>query len=641
MSASAQTHRFPRLDKYELIDELGHGGMATVYRARDLRLEREVAVKVIHSHLRENPEVRGRFVAEAKAVAKLRHPGIVDVYDVSSDEEDERFLVVELIKGTTLRKLLDDHGALPVEIGAIITAQLCDAVQHAHDAGVIHRDIKPENVLIDRSKGSERSTSNRDGASSSDFHRVRVKLTDFGIAKVLDAQGVTSTGQILGSPAHMAPEQIEGGEIGPATDVFALGVLMYECVVGKLPFSGANPAQVLRRVLACAFEPADVERPQVGARWSAIVAKALSLHPEDRYASAEEFGRVIAEELDALHVDEPRRTLEAYFADPAAFAEQHEVSLVPRLLVRGEEARQRKDVQGAAADFNRALALRPDDLSIIKRLNAVTARRHRSLLLRRLSVLSIGATLLGGGAFGVARAVKSRGVEARELRVQPSSSVAVGSPVSSSILDAPSSTPVRETAAAPRQVSVSSTSADARPAATAPPSSLVMPSADVAARSPTGLVVSQAPRLRKVRLTAVPAGAKLRVDGKDVAWFGRILDLAPGGHDVEGYMADNNPCCVRSRLAINVTEAPPTAPDEVQSFSVALGLNDARVSLSGGPPNARVTCDNGMVFGAGTPGVAKMSDLQRRTSCTFLPGNKRQSILITAGTPTVVPWPSG
>ncbi len=212
---------FPELDKYELQEEIGHGGMATVYRARDLRLDREVAVKIIHKHLRENPEVRRRFVSEAKAVAKLRHPGIVDVYDVSDEADPERYLVVELIRGQSLRQWLQGHERLPAEIGAILVGILCDAVEHAHQAGVIHRDIKPENVLLeppppDSRAGDEepedsgeavvdRRATSDPRASSERGRRVRIKLTDFGIAKVLDAQGVTSTGQILGSPAHMAP----------------------------------------------------------------------------------------------------------------------------------------------------------------------------------------------------------------------------------------------------------------------------------------------------------------------------------------------------------------------------------------------------------------------------------------------------
>ncbi|HVJ16924.1 MAG TPA: serine/threonine-protein kinase, partial [Polyangiaceae bacterium] len=131
-----------------MLEEIGHGGMATVYRARDRRLAREVAVKIIHRHLRENQEVARRFVSEARAVAKLRHPNIVEVYDVSDAGDDERYLVVELVRGTTLRKLIASHEYLPPEIAAIIGVEIAAAVDHAHGLGVIHRDIKPENVLV-------------------------------------------------------------------------------------------------------------------------------------------------------------------------------------------------------------------------------------------------------------------------------------------------------------------------------------------------------------------------------------------------------------------------------------------------------------------------------------------------------------
>src|SRR5690606_6097980 len=140
-------------------------------------------------------------------------------------------------------------------------------------AGVIHRDVKPENVLVEtEAEGGE----------------VKIKLTDFGIAKMLDAQGVTSTGQVLGSPAHMAPEQIEGERVDERADIFGLGVLLYELFVGHLPFEGANPAQVLRRVLEGMYAPADQERPTVGQRWARILDKALAKEPADRFASVQE-----------------------------------------------------------------------------------------------------------------------------------------------------------------------------------------------------------------------------------------------------------------------------------------------------------------------------------------------------------------
>ncbi len=273
-SPSSRSSRVPSLAKYDVVDELGHGGMATVYRAHDRRLGRDVAVKVLHPHLRDSREIAHRFAVEARAVAKLRHPNIVEVYDVSSEDDDEQYLVVELLRGLTLRKILQRYGPLPPEVAAAIGVELASALAHAHAQGVVHRDVKPENVIVEHpsfaasTAPSSRSavdvtpapTSGRavteaptSGPSSEDPRGpVRVKLTDFGIAKLLDAQGVTSTGQVLGSPAHMAPEQIEGGEVDERADVFGLGVLLYECMVGHLPFEGANPAQVLRRRSASA-----------------------------------------------------------------------------------------------------------------------------------------------------------------------------------------------------------------------------------------------------------------------------------------------------------------------------------------------------------------------------------------------------
>src|SRR5580765_3631852 len=147
--ATAGTRSLPVLAKYDVIEEIGHGGMATVYRAMDKRLQREVAVKVIHPHLRESTEVAHRFTVEAQAVAKLRHANIVEVFDVSAEDDPEKFLVVELVRGATLRKLLKDRAPLPPEIAAALAVDVLAALAHAHAEGVVHRDVKPENVLIE------------------------------------------------------------------------------------------------------------------------------------------------------------------------------------------------------------------------------------------------------------------------------------------------------------------------------------------------------------------------------------------------------------------------------------------------------------------------------------------------------------
>jgi serine/threonine protein kinase len=401
MARTARVGNVPQLAKYEVLEELGHGGMATVYRARDRRLGREVAVKVIHPHLRDSQEVVLRFHAEAQAVAKLRHPNIVDVYDVSEPDEDDQYLVVALVRGTTLRKLLQDRGAMPPEIAAAVGLELLAALAHANGHGVVHRDVKPENVLVERREPAAPASPSapEERPHEPSGPRASVRLTDFGIAKLLDVQGVTSTGQVLGSPAHMAPEQIEGGEVDARSDVFGVGVLLYECMVGHLPFDGANPAQVLRRVLDGVYPEAHRELPIVGGAWSRILDRALAHAPADRFPDANAMREAVAAELSRLDVTSPERDLEAWIDDPASWGDARRDRLVDRLCVLASEARKRGDVLAAAADYNRALAHRPDDANLLRIVARMNRAERRSRALRRAG--RIGAAAIGLGALSV------------------------------------------------------------------------------------------------------------------------------------------------------------------------------------------------------------------------------------------------
>jgi serine/threonine protein kinase len=393
----------PQLDKYEIREEIGRGGMATVYRAVDRRLGREVAVKVIHPHLRDSVEVASRFHTEAQAVAKLRHPNIVEVYDVSGVDEPEQYLVVELVRGTTLRRLLQEHGPMPPEIAAAIAVEILEALAHAHASGVIHRDLKPENVLIEHRPATAPPDDREQRAS-----RVSVKLTDFGIAKLLDAQGVTSTGQVLGSPAHMAPEQIEGGEVDGRSDVFGLGVLLYECMVGHLPFEGSNPAQVLRRVLDGTYPPANIEEPRVGARWSGIVDRALMRVRGDRFADAHAMRDTVVAELERLGFWPADRDLEASFDDPAGYAVAHARRIVERLCERADQARRGGQSLAAASDYNRALANAPGDPGLLRIVARIQRVEVRNRAFRRAAAAFGIVAAVGGVGFGVNRWVARR-----------------------------------------------------------------------------------------------------------------------------------------------------------------------------------------------------------------------------------------
>lgn len=650
----------PQLDKYELLEEIGHGGMATVYRARDPRLGREVAVKVIHKHLRESREVGTRFVAEARAAAKLRHPNIVEVFDVSTEEDPERFLVVELLRGTTLRKILQQHRDMPAEIGACIVLDICAALENAHESGIIHRDIKPENVLVelpgDRAAASGRNKGPASGGeageistpvpgeagrSSSDEVSSRpsgsgrrgkrgkghdpgvvIKITDFGIAKILDAQGVTSTGQVLGSPAHMAPEQIEGGEVDARTDVFAVGVLMYECLVGHLPFEGKNPAQVLRKVLDGIYPPADRERASVGGRWSKILAGALARDAAQRTATPAALAEQIRAELEALGIVDPPAEVTAYFADPTGHAADLAARLVPRLVARGEAARKAGDVPGAAADFNRALALAPSDLSILKRITTLNTSASRRQLARRLGAIALAAVVVGMLTAQIARMVKASAAG----QPQPSATPSI-------VADTPSAHPsATASASAPAVVSAAPVDA-ARP----------KPTSTTAAVTPgpstTTTVQPVAPSARKVRIRRNPPGARVVVDG--VERNSTPFELSVGNHTIE--ISIQSPCCISPKSTFfEVSPPDPSKPDEAQIVQASLEMNPAEVTLVGAPAGGSAGCSM-FALNPGSTIKVKMVAAEATTPCTFTAPDreaKQKTFTIKAGEPNTIAWPS-
>ena len=263
------------LPNYDVGAELGRGGFGIVHSGRHRRLGRPVAIKELPSWLGESPEVRDRFVSEARVLASLEHPHIVPIYDYV--EQDGVFLLVmEHLGGGTVWEWFQSKGLSP-EQACAIAAVTADALHHAHQHGVLHRDVKPENLLL-----------------SSSSH---LKLTDFGIAKVVGGNDalVTGSGGILGTPAYMPPEQAQGGDLTPAVDVYAAGVMVYELLSGRLPYSedGGGLAIVYRHIHE---EPARLDEiaPQVPLPIAEVVMRAIARSQDDRYQSAEEFGVAVA-----------------------------------------------------------------------------------------------------------------------------------------------------------------------------------------------------------------------------------------------------------------------------------------------------------------------------------------------------------
>jgi tetratricopeptide (TPR) repeat protein len=276
----AEAGRWPAVPGYEIQGELGRGGMGVVYKARQTALNRLVALKMIRGRDQAGPEDRARFRREAESVARLRHPNIVQIYEVGEHDRLPYFSL-ELCRGGSLAERLR-HGPLQPRAAAAVVAQLARAMQAAHEHNIIHRDLKPSNVLL--AEGPEVPLGD-----------CTVKVSDFGLAKQLDASGHTEPGQVVGTPSYMAPEQAagKGWEVSPAADVYALGAVLYACLTGDPPFQGASSFDILRQVVADEPVPPSQRNRLCPRDLETICLKCLRKRPAERYESA----RQLAEDL--------------------------------------------------------------------------------------------------------------------------------------------------------------------------------------------------------------------------------------------------------------------------------------------------------------------------------------------------------
>src|SRR5216683_448704 len=256
-----------RVASYTLLEPIGHGGMAVVYRARQDSLDRTVAVKILSEHLAASTEFLERFQREARTAANLRHPNVITVFDFGQDERGVPYLVLEYIDGPTLADLMDtglDDSRVPD-----LLDQIAAGLDYAHARGVIHRDIKPGNVLISKDDG-------------------RVVLADFGLAWLLEGAHLTLTGGVIGTPEYMSPEQASGDPIDQRCDVYALGVVLFEMLVGERPFVAETPIAVLLQHLQDPAPSVLQARPDLPPAVGDVISRALVKDPAQRFASAGE-----------------------------------------------------------------------------------------------------------------------------------------------------------------------------------------------------------------------------------------------------------------------------------------------------------------------------------------------------------------
>jgi serine/threonine-protein kinase len=261
--------------RYEIDGRLGSGGMSTVHRATDRILERTVAVKILAEHLSDDERFVARFRREALAVAKLIHPNIVQVYDTGIDE-GRHYIVMEYVEGRSGAQILQRQGPIDARAAAEIGIQACAGLDYAHRRGIIHRDVKPGNLMIV-------------GGPVGGGSHLTVKLTDFGIARAIEQTRITQVGSVVGTAAYLSPEQVRGEEATPATDVYALGVVLYQFLTGRLPYEGSTLAELAVRQQNERPLPPSTYNDEVPEAIGGAVLRALEGDPGRRYASADEF----------------------------------------------------------------------------------------------------------------------------------------------------------------------------------------------------------------------------------------------------------------------------------------------------------------------------------------------------------------
>jgi serine/threonine-protein kinase len=260
-------------NRYQLLQTLGSGGMAVVYRAKDLTLERMVAVKILRQDFSKDESFRKRFHQEAKAAGNLSHPNIVTVHDFGLDG-DRLFIIMEYVPGTNLKAIVKERNYLPLNEAIDLIIQASAGIGYAHRAGLVHCDVKPHNMLV-----------TPDG---------RLKVTDFGIARALSSINPEERSAVVwGSPQYLSPEQASGEPPSPASDVYSLGVVLYEMVTGKLPFYSNDPNELTRLHKEATPLPPRKLNPNIPVQYEQIILKVLAKEPSWRYRTADQFGRVL------------------------------------------------------------------------------------------------------------------------------------------------------------------------------------------------------------------------------------------------------------------------------------------------------------------------------------------------------------
>jgi serine/threonine protein kinase len=347
-----------RIRNFQIKELIATGGMAAIYKAVQISLDRIVAVKILHAHLTQDKDFIIRFEREAKAAANLQHENIVNIIDFGQEDEIY-FIAMEYVDGKSLKDLLSEVKFLPQEIALGITLEVAKGLGYAHQKGIVHRDVKPANILI-----------GYDGL---------VKIADFGLAQAQDLTSVTVTGSIVGTPAYMSPEQASGKRVDNRSDIFSLGVVLYEMLTGMKPFKGENYSSVIHEILTATPPKPFEANPLILKELSPIVERMLEKDPEKRYQRIEELSEDIQIQVRRLRMEVERKDIGEFVSNPEQVLNNLSAKRKERHFERGlyfMNAGYDK-IDEAIDEFERVLILDPSDTKAKEYINELKKRKEK------------------------------------------------------------------------------------------------------------------------------------------------------------------------------------------------------------------------------------------------------------------------
>jgi serine/threonine-protein kinase len=504
-------------ERYRLVEKIGQGGMATVWRAEDRTLGRTVAVKRLLPGLGERGEAAERFAREARVLAGIRHANVLQLHDyLPAEGEEPARLVMELLSGPSLQRFVVDAGAPLPEVAALLGAEVAAGLSAAHAREIVHRDVKPENVILDAG---------------------RVVLTDFGVARVAASErsALTHTGAIIGSPTYMSPEQARGEEVDARSDQFSFGAMIYFLATGAAPFSASHPLAVMQKIEQGVYQPLGARNPRVPGWLDRVVHRCLQHAPSARYANVDALATALAAGLADDGFADAAAELRRYFADPPAYNAALPARIVAARIERAERAFADGDRARSLACIERVLQL--DDQH--PRARALLQRLERGVRRARVAALVGACALLAVGGWAGARALR-HGMTPPPVPVLAAMSVppaasavsvapAKDAPVAVLPTPAIAKPPSKRSSSAHVIASVASAPPIIAPAPAEAPPPPPPPTTTTTTTAPAPPVPSAAPAVAKLIVRTAP-WCNLSVDGKLAGRTPQTLSLPPGKH---------------------------------------------------------------------------------------------------------------